>query len=95
MAAFNGCGGVPKLTEFAKENPGEFLRLWVRVLPGELRVEAKVETFDANGLAERLEAARKFRRSYMQRVAAGEQAKHPALPVTLREDGLPASPVSK
>jgi len=35
--AFEGLGGVPKLIEFAKENPVEFYKIWVRMLPQEVR----------------------------------------------------------
>lgn len=38
-AAFQGIGGVPKLQEWAEEQPGEFYRLWVKTLPQQIRAE--------------------------------------------------------
>lgn len=35
--AFQGLGGVPKLTEWAKDNPTEFYRLWGRLIPAEVQ----------------------------------------------------------
>jgi len=35
--AFEGLGGVPKLIEFAKENQTEFYKIWVKMLPQEVR----------------------------------------------------------
>ena len=37
QAAFEGMGGVEKLTQFAKSNPEEFLKLWVKMLPQEVK----------------------------------------------------------
>jgi hypothetical protein len=34
--AFDRLGGVDKLVEFGQENPGEFYKLWVKVLPTQL-----------------------------------------------------------
>lgn len=31
--AFAECGGVPTLTAWARENPGAFYRLWIKMLP--------------------------------------------------------------
>lgn len=35
--AFEKLGGVPKLVEWGKENPGEFFKLWVKTLPTEIK----------------------------------------------------------
>jgi hypothetical protein len=34
--AFEGIGGVDKLTEWARENPGDFFKLYARLIPAEL-----------------------------------------------------------
>jgi hypothetical protein len=34
--AFDRLGGIDKLVEFGQENPGEFYKLWVKVLPTQL-----------------------------------------------------------
>lgn len=39
QAAFEGIGGVPKLQAWAKEEPGEFYKLWVKTLPQQIRSE--------------------------------------------------------
>jgi hypothetical protein len=36
-AAFEGIGGVPKLIEFGKTEPEAFYKLWVKMLPQEVR----------------------------------------------------------
>lgn len=33
--AFDKMGGVDRLVEFAQEEPGEFYKLWVKILPQE------------------------------------------------------------
>ena len=35
--AFEGAGGVDKLVEFAEANRGDFYRLWVKMLPQEVK----------------------------------------------------------
>ena len=37
QAAFDGIGGVEFLTAFAKRNPDEFYKLWVKMLPQEVK----------------------------------------------------------
>ena len=37
-AAFTGAGGVDTLTDWAKDNPTEFYRLWTKLLPKHLAV---------------------------------------------------------
>jgi len=37
QAAFAGIGGVEQLTKFAKSNPEEFYKLWVKMLPQEVK----------------------------------------------------------
>lgn len=44
-------GGVPKLTEWAEENPTEFYKLYSKLLPVHLQGEVKV----SGTLAERLQ----------------------------------------
>ena len=51
--AFHGIGGVPKLVAWGQENPGEFYRLWARLLPQEVRGAVGVNY----SIAERLDAA--------------------------------------
>lgn len=36
IEAFEKMGGVKRLTEFADEDPGEFYKLWVKILPQEI-----------------------------------------------------------
>ena len=36
-AAFEGIGGIPKLIEFGKSEPEAFYKLWVKMLPQEVR----------------------------------------------------------
>lgn len=38
-AAFDGIGGVDALQRWAKENPGEFYKLWGRMLPIDANVK--------------------------------------------------------
>ena len=40
--AFEGVGGVPQLQEWAKENPTEFYKLWVKMLPQQVDMDANV-----------------------------------------------------
>lgn len=35
--AFQGLGGVPQLTAWAKDNPTEFYKLWGRLIPTEMK----------------------------------------------------------
>ena len=35
--AFEGAGGVESLVKFAKDNQGDFYRLWVKMLPQEVK----------------------------------------------------------
>jgi hypothetical protein len=35
--AFQGVGGVPALQTWAKDNPGEFYKLWSKMLPTEVQ----------------------------------------------------------
>lgn len=37
--AFDGVGGVPALTEWARENPGKFFEIWSKMLPQEVKAE--------------------------------------------------------
>jgi hypothetical protein len=37
QAAFDGIGGVGHLTKFAKASPEEFYKLWVKMLPQEVK----------------------------------------------------------
>ena len=37
--AFEGIGGVENLMEWARANPGEFFKLWAKLLPVDLRAE--------------------------------------------------------
>jgi len=39
--AFERLGGVDFLSEWARENPGEFLKIWSKLIPRDLRVEAE------------------------------------------------------
>ena len=40
--AFEGLGGVPALTAWAAENQGEFYKLWVRLLPTEIKASGEL-----------------------------------------------------
>jgi hypothetical protein len=40
--AFQGIGGVPALTEWARENQGEFYKLYSKLLPTEVRADVNV-----------------------------------------------------
>jgi len=40
--AFHGIGGVPALTEWARENQGEFYKLYAKLLPTELKADVNV-----------------------------------------------------
>lgn len=44
--AFQGMGGVAKLQEWAEENPGEFYKLWGRMLPIEANVRHAAVTLE-------------------------------------------------
>lgn len=46
--AFDTSGGIDALVAWARENPGDFYRLWARLLP------VGVAVSDTSGLAERL-----------------------------------------
>lgn len=47
-AAFEGIGGVPQLITWAQTEPGEFYKLWAKMLPQE--VSAKVESVNRTAL---------------------------------------------
>lgn len=50
-AAFEGLGGVPALIKWAKAEPGEFYKLWTKLLPMEV-----TGSLDVSGnLADQLE----------------------------------------
>jgi len=36
-AAFDGVGGIEAFTEWARANPGDFYKLWAKLLPIDLR----------------------------------------------------------
>lgn len=36
IEAFDKMGGVDRLAQFAEEEPGEFYKLWVKILPQEI-----------------------------------------------------------
>lgn len=38
-AAFDGIGGVPALQKWAKDEPGEFYKLWIKTLPQQIKNE--------------------------------------------------------
>lgn len=38
-AAFEGLGGVPALLRWGREEPGEFYKLWAKMLPTEIKNE--------------------------------------------------------
>lgn len=40
-AAYEGVGGIEAFTEWARQNPGEFYKLWAKLLPVDLRAEIK------------------------------------------------------
>lgn len=42
--AFDSLGGVTALTEWAREEPTEFYKLWAKMLPAELNANVKLET---------------------------------------------------
>ncbi len=37
--AFDGIGGVPRLTQWAEEQPTEFFKLWSKLLPAEIKAD--------------------------------------------------------
>lgn len=39
--AFDGVGGMDAFIEWARANPGDFYRLWARLLPVDLRADIK------------------------------------------------------
>lgn len=41
--AFDRMGGIEVLTAWAEENPGEFFKIWSRILPKELAIDATME----------------------------------------------------
>lgn len=41
--AFDRMGGIEVLTQWAQENPGEFFKIWSRILPKELSLDATLE----------------------------------------------------
>lgn len=41
--AFEGVGGVEKLTEWATANPNEFFKLWIKLLPTKIEGGLKLE----------------------------------------------------
>lgn len=49
--AFEQLGGVPKLVEWGKDNPGEFFKLWVKTLPTEIK-NADGEAFKVQNVTE-------------------------------------------
>jgi hypothetical protein len=51
-SAFHGIGGVPALMAWAKEEPGEFYKLWSKLLPQDVKVEGGLDI--RHVLAERL-----------------------------------------
>lgn len=55
QAAFQGIGGVPKLIAWAEESPGEFFKLWTKMLPTEIVGDLSLTI----SLADRLAQARK------------------------------------
>lgn len=40
-ATFEGTGGVEAFIEWAKANPGEFYKLWVKLLPVDIKADIK------------------------------------------------------
>lgn len=40
-SAFQGVGGVPALTRWAKETPTEFYKLWGKLIPKDVEVSGK------------------------------------------------------
>lgn len=40
--AFEGLGGVPALTAWAQENQSDFYKLWVRLLPTEIKASGEL-----------------------------------------------------
>jgi hypothetical protein len=47
--AFYGIGGVPALVEWARENPGDFYRLYARLIPADM-ADAKSVSQDSHGI---------------------------------------------
>lgn len=43
IEAFDNLGGVDALVEFGRENPGEFYKLWVKVLPSQINDKGPTE----------------------------------------------------
>ncbi len=41
VEAFEQLGGIPALVRFGKENPVEFYKLWVKVLPLQVHLDQK------------------------------------------------------
>lgn len=50
--AFNGMGGVPSLMAWAEKEPAEFYKLWVKMLPTEVKADVSMTV-----LASALDAA--------------------------------------
>lgn len=48
QAAFEGIGGIEQLTTWAKADPGEFYKLWAKMLPQE--INSKVESHNRTAL---------------------------------------------
>lgn len=42
-AAYEGSGGIEAFTEWARQNPGEFYKLWVKLLPVDIRADLRHE----------------------------------------------------
>ncbi|MDA8165425.1 MAG: hypothetical protein M0017_10400 [Desulfobacteraceae bacterium] len=44
--AFEQLGGVETLAQWAEDNPGEFFKLWVKILPRDVNVEQRLTLED-------------------------------------------------
>lgn len=54
-AAFDGIGGVPQLTTWAREQPTEFYKLWAKMLPQEIKADVEADvTARVSGIERRI-----------------------------------------
>lgn len=57
--AFDQLGGVPSLLQWARREPGEFYKLWSKLIPKDIHIDASL---DVGALLDEMVAARKARK---------------------------------
>ena len=71
-SVYEGVGGDEALLAFAKDNPDEFFKLWIKMLPRQIKLDGELKT---TATMTKVEAMKMIKQLQTQKPAAKKKAK--------------------